>query len=109
MQWTPTHKELVILWVVVWTFRCNWELWICVTKQFALIFWEPCLWIIKNRPDNHSGFDAILIPTQHWYVLEMESVSVWGGRMCYVVVVWQVQHFDAKYLIYCSLRFWHNH
>jgi hypothetical protein len=27
----------------------------------------------KNRSDNQPGFDAILIPTQHWYVLEMES------------------------------------
>jgi hypothetical protein len=36
--------------------------------------------IFKNRPENHPGFDATLIPTQHWYVLEMESVSV-----CYVI------------------------
>jgi hypothetical protein len=35
--------------------------------------------IFKNRPENHPGFDATLIPTQHWYVLEMASVSVWGG------------------------------
>jgi hypothetical protein len=64
--------------------------------------------ILKTALITIQDFDAILIPTQHWYVLEMESVSVWGGRMCYVIV-WQVQHFDAKYLIYCFLRFWHNH